>query len=290
MSRIGKQPVKLPPSVSVNFETVAPERIPPFKAFSATRMKHAKKNRPSYDSFAAFGEPQRVVVKGPLGELQFPVHSYVRVEQEENVLLVHPQCDGMTKLGRTLWGTTRSYLQSAVRGVSLGFRKELELHGVGFKARVEPTATAKAPAGEQPAVIKPLGLAKYGESLYHKGPGPLALPDPMRGGALAAGAGGGFRRRQPALRPLAGHEGESAEGGMSLMLRIGFCHEVRVDFPPHLTVTTPTPTTIVISGIDAQQVGMAAARVRLLRKPDAYKGKGIRYKDEVVRVKPGKRK
>lgn len=62
-----------------------------------------------------------------------------------------------------------------------------------------------------------------------------------------------------------------------------------MDFPPHLTVTTPTPTTISIFGIDKQQVGAAAARVRLLRKPDAYKGKGIRYVGEVVKLKQGKR-
>ena len=74
------------------------------------------------------------------------------------------------------------------------------------------------------------------------------------------------------------------------MLRIGFSHEVRVDFPPHLTVSTPSPTTIVIEGIDKQQVGLAAQRVRLLRKPDAYKGKGIRYVGEEVKLKAGKRR
>ena len=79
-------------------------------------------------------------------------------------------------------------------------------------------------------------------------------------------------------------------GGSTLMLRIGFSHEVRVDFPPHLSVATPTPTTITISGVDKQQVGLAASRVRLLRKVDAYKGKGIRYAGEKVKLKAGKRK
>ena len=65
---------------------------------------------------------------------------------------------------------------------------------------------------------------------------------------------------------------------------------MRIDFPPHLEVDCPTPTTITISGVDRQQVGLAASRVRLLRKPDPYKGKGIRYADEVVRLRPGKRK
>ena len=75
-----------------------------------------------------------------------------------------------------------------------------------------------------------------------------------------------------------------------MMMRLGFTHEVRVDFPAHLEVSCPTPTTIIISGIDRQQVGLAASRVRLLRKPDPYKGKGIRYSGEKIRLKAGKRK
>ena len=63
-----------------------------------------------------------------------------------------------------------------------------------------------------------------------------------------------------------------------------------MDFPPHLKVSTPTPTQIAIFGIDKQQVGLAASRVRLLRKPDVYKGKGIRYVGEKVRIIQGKRK
>ena len=72
--------------------------------------------------------------------------------------------------------------------------------------------------------------------------------------------------------------------------RVRPCTQVRVDFPPHLKVSTPTPTMISIFGIDKQQVGLAAQRVRLLRKPDPYKGKGIRYVGEVVRLKQGKRR
>ena len=56
------------------------------------------------------------------------------------------------------------------------------------------------------------------------------------------------------------------------------------------SLVIPSATTIVITGIDRQQVGLAAARVRLLRKPDPYKGKGIRYVGEVVKLKAGKRK
>ena len=174
---------------------------------------------------------------------------------------------------------------------------ELELHGVGFKARVEPSATAAAPAGELVKTYA-IGVNEYGDSFHHKQPGAVDLPDPMLGGALAGGAGGGWRHRRQALRAApapssserTGGDGGGGEALQSLMMRIGYSHECRVDFPAHLRVSCPTPTQVTIWGIDKQQVGMAASRVRLIRKPDAYKGKGLRYKGEVVKLKPTKRK
>ena len=130
----------------------------------------------------------------------------------------------------------------------------------------------------------------------------MAEIEPARGGALGGGAGGGYRRGRQSLRPIGGGEvGVIGRGrprrpaavgrvGSALMLRIGFAHEVRVEFPAHLAVTTPSPTTISIFGIDKQQVGLAVQRVRLLRKPDPYKGKGLRYTAEAVRLRAGKRK
>ena len=313
MSRVGKIPVKLPPSVTVKVEPCPAVLLPPSRPFSKRREKYALRNRPSYDSFQAFGEVTRVRVDGPLGSLAMPIHSFCRVELGEGSLQVQPQCGGTTKLGKTLWGTTRGYLANAVRGVSQGFTKELELHGVGFRARVEPSATAKPPPGEFVKAYR-LGTQKYGESPFHKQPGPVDLPDLSRGGALIAGAGGGYGGKRHPLRPEAngsmlamlpsirngryGRPGglpklqdrDVGKGTQALMLRIGYTHEVRVDFPPHLEVSCPTSTNIVISGIDRQQVGLAASRVRLLRKPDPYKGKGIRYVGEEVRLRPGKRK
>ena len=308
--------MKLPPAVTVNVEPCPDVLLPPSRPFSKRRMRYALRNRPSYDSFAAFGEPTRVRVEGPLGKLALPIHSFCKVQEAEGVLTVAPQCGGTTKMGKTLWGTTRGYLANAVRGVSQGFTKELELHGVGFRARVEPSESAAPPAGESVKTYR-LGTQKYGESPFHKQGGPVELPDLSRGGALVAGAAGGYRRRRHPLRPSSEATGGSmlamlpgilngrygrpgglpklqdrplGKGTQTLMLRIGFTHEVRVDFPPHLEVSCPTPTTISISGIDRQQVGLAAARVRLLRKPDPYKGKGIRYVGEVVRLRAGKRK
>lgn len=275
MSRVGKVPIKLPPGVTVSVEPMDAMELHPVKPYSKSRLRYALRNRPNPDSFTAFGTPSRVLVEGPLGRLQLPVHSYVAVSVDDAAVTVMPQCGGETKLGKTLWGTTRGYLANMVRGVSQGFRKELELKGIGFKARVEPATAAKPPAGE--AVVQyRLGTERYGHSQRHKMPGPY--PADVQDGAFA----------YPSVVSVG--RAPHAETRNALMLRIGFSHEVRVDFPPHLVVTTPSPTTIAISGVDAQQVGLAAQRVRLLRKPDVYKGKGVRYAGEVVRLRQGKRK
>ena len=76
--------------------------------------------------------------------------------------------------------------------------------------------------------------------------------------------------------------------GKKLTLNIGFCHPVYFDLPEGIEVQTPQPTVINVSGIDKQAVGEFAARVRRVRPPEPYKGKGIRYKGEFVRRKAGK--
>ena len=76
--------------------------------------------------------------------------------------------------------------------------------------------------------------------------------------------------------------------GAKLVLQIGFCHPVEIAVPKDLKVECPSPTEIVVKGIDRQKVGQFAANVRKVRPPEPYKGKGIRYADEVVRLKPGK--
>lgn len=73
-----------------------------------------------------------------------------------------------------------------------------------------------------------------------------------------------------------------------LLLNVGFSHPVYVQCPENITLKTPQPTEIIITGIDKQLVGQFAARIRQIRKPEPYKGKGIRYSDEVVRKKAGK--
>lgn len=83
---------------------------------------------------------------------------------------------------------------------------------------------------------------------------------------------------------------KAAASGSKLNLSIGFSHPVNFDMPAGITVTTPTPTEIVIKGADRQVVGQLAADIRAARPPEPYKGKGIRYADEKVVIKETKKK
>ena len=78
--------------------------------------------------------------------------------------------------------------------------------------------------------------------------------------------------------------------GAKLNLTVGYSHPVDKDMPAGITVTTPTPTEIVIKGADRQRVGQVAAEIRLIRPPEPYKGKGIRYSDEKITIKETKKK
>lgn len=78
--------------------------------------------------------------------------------------------------------------------------------------------------------------------------------------------------------------------GNKLNLAVGYSHPVNKDMPEGITVTTPTPTEVVIKGADRQRVGQVAAEIRAIRPPEPYKGKGIRYSDEKVAIKETKKK
>ncbi len=179
MSRIGKYPVIVPEGVKVSVEG------------------------------------NMVKVSGKLGELS---HSFdvdhVAVEVKDNTVVVTPKAE--TKQARALWGTTRANINTIVKGVHDGFTKNLELVGVGYKARVE--------------------------------------------------------------------------GSSKLVLSLGFSHDVPVDAPKGIKVACPSPTQISISGADKQLVGQFAAEIRKFRKPEPYKGKGVKYEGEYVRRKEGKKK
>jgi large subunit ribosomal protein L6 len=82
----------------------------------------------------------------------------------------------------------------------------------------------------------------------------------------------------------------AAMQGKNLRLQLGYSHDVNIEVPADLTVATPDPTTVVITGADAQRVGQLAAEIRQWRKPEPYKGKGIKYRGEFIFRKEGKKK
>ncbi len=154
-----------------------------------------------------------IFAKGKLGELSYDFRSNAKVEIKENLIHVNKYSDSITHL--KMWGTVRSRIKNIVEGVSMGFIRELELNGVGYKA------TSK---------------------------------------------------------------------GKILELLLGYSHPINFDVPDDLKIEVPKPTQIKITGIDKQKVGQAAANIRSFRKPEPYKGKGIKYKEEIIKRKEGKKK
>jgi large subunit ribosomal protein L6 len=103
---------------------------------------------------------------------------------------------------------------------------------------------------------------------------------------MVTGVTKGFERKLT----LVGVGYKAAVQGNALNLSLGFSHPVLHPMPEGVTATTPTPTEILIKGIDRQKVGQVAAEVRAYRSPEPYKGKGVRYADEVVKLKETKKK
>lgn len=175
MSRVGKNPVVLPAGVTVKFENGI------------------------------------FTVKGPKGELKTVIHKDITVTIEGNQVAVTRPSD--LKQHRALHGTTRANIQNMVIGVTDGYKKTLELVGVGYKVE------------------------------------------------LNAGA---------------------------LIMNIGFSHQMAFIPPKGINFEVATPTQLHISGIDKQLVGQITAKIRAVRPPEPYKGKGIKYAGELIRRKAGK--
>ena len=177
MSSIGKKPVELPGGVSASVSG------------------------------------QTIEVKGPNGSRSFRASDDVTIAVEDNVVSVTPR--GTSKRARQQWGMSRTQVANLVQGVTGGFKKDLEIRGVGYRAALQ---------------------------------------------------------------------------GNVLKLSLGYSHDVLFDIPEGIKVTCPKPTQIVVEGNDQQVVGQVAAEIRDWRKPEPYKGKGIRYVGEFVRQKAGKKK
>jgi len=152
-----------------------------------------------------------VVITGPKGTLQRDISPRLSLVREDGVLRVERPNDA--KESRELHGLTRTLLSNMVTGVTTGYRKGLEITGVGYRAQLV---------------------------------------------------------------------------GRKLQLALGYSHPIEIDPPEGIAFVVETPTRLAVTGIDKEQVGHMAARIRATRKPEPYKGKGVRYAGEVVRRKAGK--
>ncbi|MEM1313471.1 MAG: 50S ribosomal protein L6 [Pseudomonadota bacterium] len=177
MSRIGKRPIDLPSGVTATVSG------------------------------------QTIEVKGPKGTRSFTATDDVDLVVADNAVEVKPR--GLSKRSRQQWGMSRTQVANLVQGVTEGFKKELEIQGVGYRAQVQ---------------------------------------------------------------------------GKTLKLALGYSHDVDFAIPDGIEIKCAKPTEIEITGIDQQQVGQVAANIRDWRRPEPYKGKGIRYKDEYIFRKEGKKK
>ena len=152
-----------------------------------------------------------VTVKGPKGTLTQQLHPDMIIEKEGAEIHVKRPSDD--KAHRSLHGLTRTLLHNMVVGVTDGFKKTLDVNGVGYRVAME---------------------------------------------------------------------------GGKLVMNLGYSHQVIMEAPAGIAIETPSANQIVISGFDKQLVGQFAAEVREKRPPEPYKGKGIKYSDEVIRRKVGK--
>ncbi|MCK0122492.1 50S ribosomal protein L6 [Loktanella sp. F6476L] len=156
---------------------------------------------------------QTIEVKGPKGTRSFKASDDVTITVDGQSVSVEPR--GKSKRARQQWGMTRTMIANLATGVTEGFKKELEINGVGYRAQMQ---------------------------------------------------------------------------GKTLKLALGYSHDVNFEVPDGITVTAAKPTEITVEGIDQQLVGQVAANIRAWRKPEPYKGKGIKYKDEYIFRKEGKKK
>ena len=152
-----------------------------------------------------------ITVKGPKGELTRPTHSLVSVVLNENTVSVDV-VNKENKLERSLWGTFASHIKNMIVGVTEGYKKELEVNGVGYRVAMQ---------------------------------------------------------------------------GTDLKIEVGFSHPVIYKVIPEVKASVEK-NKITIEGIDKEKVGQVASEIRSIKKPEPYKGKGIKYIDEVIRRKAGK--
>ena len=203
MSRIGRMPITVPAGVTVNI-----------------------------------AEGNVVTVKGPKGELTQSLRPEMIIKQEGTTITVERPSDD--KLHRSVHGLTRTLLHNMVIGVTEGFKKELDVNGVGYRVAME---------GKK--LVMNLG---FSHQVFMEAPEGITIETPSA----------------------------------NKIVNLGYSHQVIVPEIPGITIEVPGPNKIIIHGCDKQAVGQFAAEVREKRPPEPYKGKGIKYTDEVIRRKVGK--
>jgi large subunit ribosomal protein L6 len=164
----------------------------------------------------------------------------------------------------------------------------------GVEIKVDSAkVSVKGPKGQLTQDIHPLVEIRKGEEGYTVAAlGPTALARAMSGttrallGNMVRGVHKGFEKKLTIL----GVGYRAAVQGKTLNLTLGFSHPLAYPIPAGITVETPSQTEIVIRGADRQQVGQVAAEIRAFRGPEPYKGKGVRYADEVIVKKEAKKK
>ena len=164
--------------------------------------------------------------------------------------------------------------------------------GVEVKVDENNTVTVKGPKGTLTQEVNPaITLKQEGNILTLERPSDAKPHKAMHGlyrslvHNMVVGVTDGFSKTLELV--CTGYRAQ-AEGGKKLTINIGFSHPVILDAPENIQFETPTQTTIVVKGINKQQVGNLAADIRAIRKPEPYLGKGIKYVDEHIRRKEGK--
>ena len=196
-----------------------------------------------------------VTVKGPKGELTQSLRPEMIIKQEGTTITVERPSDD--KLHRSVHGLTRTLLHNMVIGVTEGFKKELDVDG--------NTIHVKRPSDDK------LHCALHGmtRALLHN---------------MVVGVSEGFKKELE----INGVGYRASKEGKNLVMNLGYSHQVIVPEIDGITIDVPSANKVVISGPDKQKVGQFAAEVREKRPPEPYKGKGIKYTDEVIRRKVGK--
>lgn len=164
----------------------------------------------------------------------------------------------------------------------------------GVTATVEgQKVTAKGPKGELSYVVNDEVLVKMQENELVISPGNPSKDARSKWGMtrtmlenIVTGVTDGFERKLE----INGVGYRAAMQGKNLQLALGFSHDVMFEAPEGITLACPKPTEIVVSGIDKQQVGQVAAEIRNFRRPEPYKGKGVKYTEERIVRKEGKKK